>query len=264
MEDTPVLFATERKERIVSYVEEHGRVTVGELCELFDVSGATIRNDLRELEQRRLITRVHGGVMRRSRVSEETLIDSRISEPQPARQIIARLALEQVDDGDTIILDTGTTCHELARLLHSRCDLTVITNDLRSALTLEQAGHIRVIVIGGRLRNGYHCTIEPVTSPWEEISADKAFLGANGFTAEKGATTPDMGQAGAKLGMISAAAKIFLLADESKFGRNSAFRFARPEQIDLLITDRIDGRLAGQLEGLAVEYLVGNRNGGDS
>ncbi|MEE8440199.1 MAG: DeoR/GlpR family DNA-binding transcription regulator [Spirochaetia bacterium] len=255
MEKVNSLFAEERKELIVSLVEELGKVNVGELCERFDVSGATIRNDLRELEHRRLITRVHGGALRRSRVTEEVLIDNRSATPQPAKQAIARIAFEQVEDGDTIILDTGTTCHELSLLLKDRNDLTVITNDLSSALSLEVFPSVRVILVGGVLRRGYHCTVEPVVSPWDDLTADKVFLGANGFTLDKGAMTPDISQAAVKRGMIRAARKVILLCDSTKFGRSSLFRFAPLEKIDLMISDKIPPEIAWGLEAEGIDHL---------
>jgi len=249
------LFAEERKELIVSLVEGRGKVNVGELCKRFNVSSATIRNDLRELENLRLITRVHGGALRRSRVTEEVLIDNRSAAPRPAKQAIARIAIGQVDDGDTIILDTGTTCHELALLLKDRSDVTVITNDLPSALSMEAFPSVRVILGGGVLRRGYHCTIEPGVSPWDDFVADKVFLGANGFTLEKGAMTPDIGQAAVKRAMIRAARKVILLCDSTKFGKSSLVRFAPLEKIDLIISDRISQEIAQSLEAEGIDHL---------
>lgn len=255
MEKANNLFAEERKDLIVSLVEDLGKVNVGELCERFDVSSATIRNDLRDLEHRRLITRVHGGALRRNRVTEEVPIDSRSGTPQPAKQAIARIAIEQVEDGDTIILDTGTTCRELSLLLKDRNDVTVITNDLASALSLEAFPSVRVIVVGGILRRGYHCTVEPIVSPWDDLTADKVFLGTNGFTVDKGATTPDLSQATVKRGMIRAARKVILLCDSTKFGKSSLFRFAPLEKIDLIVSDEIPPEIAQSLEAEGIDHL---------
>jgi len=249
------LFAEERKGLIASLVEERGKVNVGELCKRFGVSSATIRNDLRELENLRLITRVHGGALKRSRVTEEVLIDSRSTTPRPAKQAIARIAIGQVDDGDTIVLDTGTTCHELSLLLKDRSDVTVITTDLPSALSMEAFPSVRVILVGGVLRRGYHCTIEPGVSSWDDLVADKVFLGANGFTLEKGAMTPDIGQAAVKRGMIRASRKVILLCDSTKFGKSSLVRFAPLGKIDLIISDRIPQEITQILEAEGIDHL---------
>jgi len=115
-----VLFAEERKRKLVEYINNVGRVTVPELCQNFDVSSATIRNDLRDLDESGLITRTHGGAIKKSHTGHEPIIDSRIAKNTQSKVSAAKVALECIDDGDTIILDTGTTTTELAKLLGSK------------------------------------------------------------------------------------------------------------------------------------------------
>ena len=253
------MFTEERKQKIASYVQQAGRVSVNQLCEIFDVSSATIRNDLRDLERQRLVMRVHGGAMRPARSAEEPLIDVRDTDALPRKESIATLALSQVDDGDAIIVDSGTTCYEFGRILSQRNRLTVITNDLRIALALEDNVSNEVVVMGGRLRAGYHATDDYDHPPIAGIAADKVFLGVNAFNLEQGAMTPNLRQATLKHAMARAASKVILLCDSSKFGRSSVFAFVSPEDVDLIITDSIDERFLDDVVAHGIDVLAPDR-----
>lgn len=235
------LFAEERKALILRLVQDKRKVTVAELVKRFGVTGATVRTDLRELEQASLLTRTHGGAIERTKTGFEPRFADRQVQNLAAKQRIARKALELIDDGDTILLDTGTTTLELARLLEARRRLTVVTNDLLIALCLEEAGSVQTMFMGGMIRPGFHCSVgvrgHDVLAG---LTVDKAFLGTNGLTPEKGATTPDIQQAETKKAMIAVARKVILLCDQTKLGRVSLAQFASIEQVDTLVVDRIN------------------------
>ena len=172
---------------------------------------------------------------------------------------IAERALELIEDGDTVILDTGTTCLELARLLHQRRDLTVVTNDLAIALCLEAAETVRVLFMGGLVRRNYHCTIVHGSTGGEilaGLSVDKAFMACNSFSVEKGASTPDIMQAETKKLMMSIAAKVILLFDASKMGRTSFALFAPLDSIETIVTDAVGAEDRARLEESGVEVLT--------
>jgi DeoR family fructose operon transcriptional repressor len=97
--------------------------------------------------------------------------------------------------------------------------------------------------------------VEPIVSPWDDLTADKVFLGTNGFTLDKGAMTPDLSQATVKRGMIRAARKVILLCDSTKFGKSSLFRFAPLEKIDLIVSDEIPPEIAQSLEAEGIDHL---------
>lgn len=249
MENEKTLFAEERKKKIVDYINEKRRVTVPELCSAFSVSGATMRNDLRELDESGLITRTHGGAIRKSRTGHEPVMDQRSNKNIDAKRKIAETALEEIEDGDTIILDTGTTVKELARILDKRKNLTVVTNDIKVAADLESFPSCEVLVIGGLLRKGFHCTVGyGMFSNIGSLSVDKAFLGANSFSARKGASTPDLSQSEIKRQMMEIAAKVIILCDQSKLETDSFMNFAAPSQVDLLVTDGISPELKRSYE----------------
>ncbi len=250
------LFAEERKKRIVEYINEKRRVTVPELCTAFSVSGATMRNDLRELGDAGLITRTHGGAIRKSRTGYEPVMEVRSDKNLDAKKLIARAALNEIEDGDTIILDTGTTVKELAGLLGEKKNLTVVTNDIKVAADLEGFPSCEVLVIGGLLRKGFHCTVGyRMFSNLESLSVDKAFLGANSFSARKGASTPDISQSEIKQHMIAIAAKVIILCDQTKLETDSFINFASPEKVDLLVTDSISEDLRKMYEELDINVL---------
>jgi len=244
MDNDITLFAEERKKKIVEYINEKRRVTVPELCDFFSVSGATMRNDLRELDETGLITRTHGGAIRKTRTGHEPVMDLRSDKNNDAKNKIAEVALKEIEDGDTIVLDTGTTVKALAAILNRKKNLTVVTNDIKVAADLESNPSCEVLVIGGLLRKGFHCTIDSgMFSNIASLSVDKAFLGANSFSARKGGSTPDLSQSEMKRQMMRIAAKVILLCDHTKLETDSFVNFASTSQIDLLVTDSISEEL---------------------
>ncbi|MBN1835019.1 MAG: DeoR/GlpR transcriptional regulator [Spirochaetales bacterium] len=255
----PVLFAEERRQSILELVERRRKATVAELCQEFGVSSATIRNDLRELHRCGALVRTHGGAMLQTKTGLEPDSTQKQVQNLEAKRRIAEAALGLVEDGDTILLDTGTTTLELARLLHRRRNLTVVTNDLPIALTLEENQSINVVVMGGVLRRRFHCTTLS-ESAWSGtlagLTVDRAFLGANCLSFNKGASTPDLSQAATKRLMVRMATSVVLLCDHSKFERRSFARFAEMEEIDAVVTDRIEPQERKALEAHGIKVLA--------
>lgn len=234
------LFAEERKMKIVEYVEEHKKATVAQLCEYFGMSSATIRNDLRDLEAANLVTRTHGGVMVKTKTGLELNSTQKTDQHHDAKSKVAAAAIELIEDGDTIILDTGTTTYEIARLLTRRSDVTVVTNDLAIATVLESHPSATIVFMGGIVRKNFHCTTMAGDSGHQimpGLIVDKAFMGTNGLSLSRGATTPDIHTAQTKKLMVSMASQVIVVCDSSKLGRDSFAQFASLEQIDRIITD---------------------------
>ena len=253
------LFVEERQAKILEYIEEHRKATVAQLCLHFGVSSATIRNDLRDLEQGRLIIRTHGGALVRSKTGQELDTSQKLVQNLEAKRKIAQAALRQIEDGDTIILDTGTTTIEVARLLERKRNVTVVTNDLEIARLLEANDSLQVVVMGGVLRKGFHCTVAFGTSEKEALqglSVDKAFMGVNSFTLKRGASTPDIRHAETKRSMIAIATNVILLCDGSKFGRTSFVQFAKAGEIDMIITDGLPEAERLKLEEHGIQVII--------
>ena len=251
------LFAEERKLEIVDFINAHKKATVIELSALFNVSNATIRNDLRNLEDKHLIIRTHGGAIVKSSTAFEPDERNKKQQNIALKKKIAEGAVELIDSGDIIILDSGSTTYELSHLLKNKKDLSIVTNDLRIALELEQTGISNVIVIGGSLRKNFHCTYGNMgKAVLENISVDKAFIGTNSISIEHGASTPDANHAEIKRAMISIASKKILLCESSKLEKKSFVRFAGIGEIDTLITDDIDEDIRRRYEEKGVEVVI--------
>jgi DeoR family fructose operon transcriptional repressor len=257
---TGVLFTEERRLRILDLIRDRKKLTVGELCKLLGVSPATVRADLRDLDREGLLLRTHGGAIERSRASFEQVSSKRSTVNLAAKQAIAVEAERVIHDGDTILLDTGTTTVELARRLHARRELTVVTNDLEIARVLEDSPGVQVVLLGGSLRKGFHCTVGPLgLRTAQDLRVDKAFMATNSLSLAVGATTPDLQHAETKKAMIAIAGKVILLCDSSKIGRESFARFAELEQIDMLITESLSDEDRAAMEERGIEVVVAAR-----
>lgn len=187
MNEKETLFAEERKDKILQLLKDSEKVTVAQLCELFGISPVTARNDLRDLENENLLRRTHGGAIRMSSSAYE-LEPSKRDENTDQKKAIAAVAAEMVADGDTIIIDTGSTCMEFAKLLSGKRNLRVVTNDLKIALLLDSCEDITLYLIGGVMRKHYNCTVGNFGSePFRHLVVDKAFMGANSLSASRGA-----------------------------------------------------------------------------
>lgn len=195
--------------------------------------------------------------MRISRSSFEIEPHKR-GEDGTVKDAIAKEALKFVDDGDTIAIDTGSTCYAFAKLLGAKKSIRVVTNDFHIASLMDQFEDIDVYFVGGVIRKHYNCTVGNFGSkPYENIVVDKAFMGTNSFTLAKGATTPDVGQAEMKRLMISIADKVFILSSSKKFGQNSFVTFAESPQIDVIITDSGISKIHyDELENNGIEVVV--------
>lgn len=246
------MFAQERKRLILKTLEEKKRVTISELEDLLHVSGTTIRNDLSELEASHLLVRTHGGAMWVDHVvSVEETIDDRQGKKITEKEEIAKLACLYVHEHDTIFLDTGTTCFQIA-VAFSKLNrsLTIITNDMRVALQLQKSPKIHVIVLGGSMRNGFECTLgaETILSLMK-YSFDEAFLAANGISLEQGMTTPDLETAKVKEVALTRSQHNYLVVDHDKFEKVTATKFGDLEDIDAILTDsKIDSDLLSLYE----------------
>ena len=250
-------FAKERKIKIHDLVKEKKKVTVSELCELYKVSSATIRNDLRDLQSKGILIRTHGGAIEKTQTGFELEPTQKVSRNIIEKRKIANVAIDLVEDGDKIILDTGTTILELAQLLFQKKNITVLTNDMDAVRVLENHETAQVILMGGIVRKKFHCTnnIQGVQL-YKGLMADKAFMGVNALSLVNGAMTPDINQAQTKKLMISIANKIIFLCDSSKLGKASFVQFATVEEIDTVVSDDMDKTTSSKFEENGVEVII--------
>ncbi len=232
------MFAEERKRKILELLEQNEKISVQELCEYFGVSSSTIRNDLREMDSEKLLERTHGGAILPSKKSFELTSTQKEVKNLDEKKAIAQIAADMIEDGDTILLDTGTTTLELARNLKNKRDITVVVNDIEIARCLEDFDGVSIILLGGIMRKKFHCAVGPIAiNALSTLSVDKAFMATNGVSFKKGLSTPEINQAEVKKMMISISSEVILLCDSSKIGKDSFVKFASISEINKIVTD---------------------------
>lgn len=232
------LFAEERQTAILEQLRLRGKVTVEELTRAFRVSPPTIRTDLARLEEQGLLRRTHGGAI----VVGNTLYEPPFAERAVLRlaekQAIGRAAVRLVHEGETLLLDAGTTCHEIALLLREFRRLTVVTNSLATAQTLAENDGIEVILIGGTVQSRRRATLGALATRFlDPIQCDRAFVAMSGVHPESGFTVIDFDAAQVKQKMLAKAREAVVVADSSKIGQVAFACVAPLTDADLLITD---------------------------
>lgn len=230
----------QRQHEMRLLVDDEGFASVQELSDRFGVSTVTVRSDLDLLEAEGGLQRVRGGAVRRAR--PEQSFEQTSTEAGPAKAQIARRAVAEVKDGDTLLLDVGTTTTAIARELVAQSHLqglTVFTNSLTIALELERAAdRVGVVVTGGTLRPLQHSLVDPLaTVLLDGISAEVAFIGCNGVHPEAGVTNVNLPETTVKRAFLRAARRRIVVADGSKLGDIRLARVCGLDDVDLLVTD---------------------------
>lgn len=248
--------APQRWNDLRALIRESGVIRVEDLCRRLNVSAATVRRDLDQLERSGAIRRVHGGAVSVESRLDEPLFADKTSLAAREKRGIAEAALAFIEPGDTIYLDGGSTVLELARLLRGRTNLTLVTNSLYAAQELAGQGP-RLMVIGGELRRLSQTLVGPLTRLiLQDLHLDKAFMGTIGFTLKEGLTTTDPSEAFTKELVMSQARQVIVLADSSKAGKISFARAGRWENIHALITDKhVDKEFAKQFIKKGIKLL---------
>jgi DeoR family transcriptional regulator, aga operon transcriptional repressor len=235
------LLVEERRRLIVEYVESHGRATVEELASRFGTSTVTIRNDLETLARNAAIARSHGGALPVTQTSTNHIplnIKETRSHPQKLR--IGQVAAKLIKDGETVILDSGSTTVEIARQIRQMKfdSLTVVTNALNIALELSGLPNIRVMMLGGLLRQTSYSLVGPdAEQALSRISADRLFLGVDGLDPVVGVTTPDPLEASLNALMIRVSRETIAVFDASKLGQRSLSVITPVQSLHGVITD---------------------------
>ncbi|PZF66108.1 DeoR/GlpR transcriptional regulator [Curtobacterium sp. MCBD17_013] len=230
--------AAQRREQIKQLTSRAGLVDVEQLAETFDVTPSTIRRDLAQLTADGELARTYGGAIATSAAGQEPSLGQRTTMAVAQKEQIARLASTFVQEGETLILDAGTTTGSLARRLRGRSGLTVITNGMTTLAELSDDEHVHVIGLGGDLRNISQGFVGPLAElALTRLTADRAFLGADSLDARLGICEASPVQTRLKELMMDHADHVYVLADSSKLGRAPFDAWAPIEQPWTLITD---------------------------
>ncbi|HEY0801104.1 MAG TPA: DeoR/GlpR family DNA-binding transcription regulator, partial [Steroidobacteraceae bacterium] len=231
------MFAPERHNAITKIVREQRRLNFADLQKRVNVSPATLRRDLTELEKVGEIIRVHGGVMDPSYVRSEISFDERLFRNSSAKKAIAAKAGSLIPRGAVVFVDAGSTCLEAGKALLGRKDVRIITHSV--ALIAEaRRGEADAICIGGDLRKVSGALVGGnALGVLSVIHADFAFIGASGLDVD-GCSTTELSEAEIKKAILTRAKRKLLLADFAKWRNPSSIRFAKWPEFDDWITDK--------------------------
>ena len=247
-------FAEERRAAILAMLDRSTSVQVADLAHTFGVSMVTARGDLDALEAAGKLRRTHGGAVSLSKALTVSVQDRRVNVNAAAKQAIARAALELVDNGDSLLVDSGTTALELVRLLGARSGITVITADVTIANFVDESlPDTDVILLGGALRKGHRYLYGPLAlRALEVLHANKAFLCPTSLVPGRGLMTNFEQMAELKRAFIEASGTSIALLDASKVGAGGLMRVAELQDIDLVVMDYDpEGTVAVQIRTLA-------------
>jgi len=230
------LLSAER-ERLILQALSNGVGSLTELSEQLNVSEATVRRDLQNLEEQGKAKRVHGGAVRVQFPRTEPIFTKKATFHADEKDQIANLALEMIDDDDSIFLDGGSTVLALTRKLNQRKNLTIVTNSIMAAAELMESPH-RLILLGGEFRAISRTLVGPLTAQIvNSLNINKAFMGTIGFTTESGISTTEPSEAYTKELIMRRAAKVIVLVDSSKIGVPSFATSGSIKDIDVVISD---------------------------
>lgn len=247
----------QRRIKILELIREDGHAKVQELSKIFGVTEVTIRQDLEELEKLGHIQREHGGAFLKD-------VGSVVKAGRPfnqsnmeEKQEIARKAVALIQEGDCIILDSGSTTTEIAKLLTRHRDLTVITNALNIAILLGENTGISLIVTAGEFKAPtISLTGKMAADSLTGLHANKLFLATAGISGDLLLTYPSINDLMVKTAMIAASDHVYLVADSHKFGVRAFASLGPASLVHTLITDsKISQENRDRMTAIGIDVL---------
>lgn len=228
----------DRRDKILNKIQSKGSVRVDELSEEFNVSTVTIRNDLDFFEDKGLIHRTYGGALLRNNVYNDPSLEEKQKINMEEKSRIGKYAAGLVKDGESIILDSGTTTREIALRLKNKENLTLMTNAINIAMELAGIPALHLMLTGGVLRDKSYSLVGPEAErTMQNYYFDTFFLGVDGMDFEHGLTTSNPQEAQLNRLMVQRSNKVIAVTDSSKFGRHSFSYICDLASIKSVITD---------------------------
>lgn len=231
--------ADERRVMIVDEVNSRTSIHVSDICEHFGISEVTARSDLDKLERAGKLRRTHGGAVSITRTITISYPDQRMNLNVDAKRKVAECAADLVMNGDSLFVDSGTTTLEFVRLLSSKHNITIVTNDLSIATFADSnLPHADVVLLGGALRKNHRYITGSIANDiLSRLYVDKAFMGTDSFDVQQGFATEFTGNAEIKRGMLAHSNRHIVLMDTSKLRRPSFISFASLADFDVIVMD---------------------------
>lgn len=235
----------ERRAAILSMLDRATSVQVTQIAEAFGVSRVTVRADLDALARDGKLRRTHGGAVSLSKTLTVSVQERRINVNAEAKRSIARLAAPFVEDGDSVLVDSGTTALELVRAISGRAGVTVVTDDFTIADYVDRsAPSLDVITLGGSLRKGHRYTAGPLAlRTLEMLHPDKAFVTPTSYVPGRGLMTNNQDMAELKRAFLACAERTFVLMDASKVSAPGLLWFGTLASTEAVIMDADPGDL---------------------
>lgn len=232
------MLAVERRNLILEKAHEKKKVIVSELSREFEVSEETIRRDLEKLEEDGHVTKSYGGAVLKEKSSIDLPFNVRWKANPEGKHRIAELICGEIEDGDHIMLDASTTAVFIAKSIKQKRHLTVITNSIEILLELADVPGWNIIAPGGLLKpNSMSLIGKKALDGIGSYHVDKAFFSCKGIDLKNGVTDGNVETGGVKQNMISAADKVYLAVDSSKFGRTAFSKICDLSALDYVVTD---------------------------
>ena len=230
-----MIFLNKRHTQILDLLTEHKKMEVTKLSELLNVSQVTIRKDLVALEKSGIIVRVHGYAM----INESDDINHRLAYHYEIKQSIAKKAVESVQNGETIMIESGSCCALVAlEIAKTKKDVTLITNSAFIADYIRKQGTVKIILLGGEYQNESQVMVGPLTRKCAEaFFVDKLFIGTDGFTKETGFTGNDYMRSEAVRDMAKQAAHVIIVTDSMKFNQKGVVNLIELDRVHRVVTD---------------------------
>lgn len=257
-----MISSKERRATILQLISQKNRVSISELKEMFNVSEVSLRKDLNTMHNARLLTRTRGGAMKIPDTERgyDIPISTKRYENVREKEGIGKLAASLINDGETILLDSGTTTFEIARNLHRFKNLTIVTNAINIALELQKYERFMVILLGGHVRASSLSMVGPLAeSNIKSFYCDKLFLGVDSFSVNAGISTPNLEEANLNQTMISMSKEIIAVFDYSKCQKRSFAHICDLEDLDAIVSDRrFPSRLKPVLKKAGVQLHIAN------
>ncbi|MCP4594144.1 MAG: DeoR/GlpR transcriptional regulator, partial [bacterium] len=239
-------------------LRDNQQATVVELSHGFGVSEVTIRRDLREMAERGVLRRAHGGAVAAAPAPPEPPVIQRMVRAQNCKECIGRAAAALVSDGDSVFIGSGSTTAHVARYLVDRRDLTVVTNALNVAIELASAAGVTVVVTGGMMRASELSLVGHITEQsLREVRVDKVIMGMRAVSLEGGMTNDYLPEVMTDRTIIEMADELILVADHAKFGTLASAYVAPVERITTLVTDPgIDSETLSAFGEMGIRVIV--------
>ena len=224
-----------RQSQILDLLAKNKKMEVTKLSELLNVSQVTIRKDLVILENSGIIVREHGY----ARLNESDDINNRLARHYETKQKIAKLAVESIENGETVMIESGSCCALVAlEIARSKKDVTLITNSAFIADYIRKIGSVKVILLGGEYQNESQVMVGPLTRKCvETFFVDKLFIGTDGFTIETGFTGNDYMRSEAVKDMAKQASRVMIVTDSDKFSQKGVVNLIEIEKVACVYTD---------------------------